>query len=105
MEPCQVLPLWARVDLGAMAMKGYSTFPKAPALVEPCHQKIDVTSMTLGGILPLCRDAVSVFYSTSQLVAQSAGAAEYTDCMTAEGKTLLMSVLVMKLNNLMVRFQ
>ena len=24
----QVLPLWARVDLGAMAMKGYSTFPK-----------------------------------------------------------------------------
>ena len=28
----QVLPLWARVDLGAMAIKGY--FPKAPALRE-----------------------------------------------------------------------
>ena len=28
---CQVLPLLARVDLGAMAMKGYSAFPKSPA--------------------------------------------------------------------------
>ena len=35
--PYQVLPLWGRVDLGARAMKGYSTFPKAPALLEPCH--------------------------------------------------------------------
>ena len=30
-EPYQVLPLWARVDLGAMAMNGYFPFPKAPA--------------------------------------------------------------------------
>ena len=30
-----MLPLQARVDLGAMAMKGYSAFPKAPALLEP----------------------------------------------------------------------
>ena len=36
--PYQVLPLWARVDLGAMVMKGYSAFPKAPALLEPHHQ-------------------------------------------------------------------
>ena len=36
--PYQVLPLQARVDLGAMAMKGYSAFPKAPALLEPHHQ-------------------------------------------------------------------
>ena len=34
----QVLLLWARVDLGAMAMKGYSAFPKAPALPKPHHQ-------------------------------------------------------------------
>ena len=33
-----MLPLHARVDLGAMAMKGYSAFPKAPALLEPHHQ-------------------------------------------------------------------
>ena len=34
----QVLPLQARVDLRAMTMKGYSAFPKAPALLEPHHQ-------------------------------------------------------------------
>ena len=34
----QVLPLRARVDQGAMAMKGYSAFPNAPALLEPHHE-------------------------------------------------------------------
>ena len=33
-----MLPLRARVDLEAMARKGYSAFPKAPALLEPHHQ-------------------------------------------------------------------
>ncbi len=33
--PYQVLPLQARVDMEAMAIKGYYTFPKAPALLEP----------------------------------------------------------------------
>ena len=32
-----MLPHEARVDLGVMAMKGYSAFPKAPALLEPRH--------------------------------------------------------------------
>ena len=32
--PYQVLPLRARVDLGPIAMKGCSVFPKAPALRE-----------------------------------------------------------------------
>ena len=36
--PYQVLPLRDRVDLGAIAMKGYSAFPKAPAFLEPHHQ-------------------------------------------------------------------
>ena len=36
--PYQVLPGRARVDLVAIAMKGYSTFPKAPASLEPHHQ-------------------------------------------------------------------
>ena len=36
--PCQVLPLWARVDLGVMAMKRYSAFPKASSLLEHQHQ-------------------------------------------------------------------
>ena len=32
-----MLPLQARVDLGVMAMKGYSAFPKAQALLETHH--------------------------------------------------------------------
>ena len=42
-----------------------------------------------------------------QAIAQSAGAVEYTDCISAEGKTPcpLMSVLDMILNNLMARLQ
>ena len=35
-----MLLLWVRVDLGTMAMKGYSIFPKAPALQEPQHQMV-----------------------------------------------------------------
>ncbi len=31
-------PLQATVDLGVMAMKGFSVFPKAPALLESHHQ-------------------------------------------------------------------
>ena len=34
----QMLSLRARVDLGTMAMKKYSAFPKAPALLESYHQ-------------------------------------------------------------------
>ena len=34
----QVLPLQTRVDLGAMAMKGYPAFRKVSALLEPLHQ-------------------------------------------------------------------
>ena len=32
------LSLRARVDLGVIAMKGYSAFPKAAVLLEPHHQ-------------------------------------------------------------------
>ena len=35
----QILPLRARVDLKIIAMKGYTTFPKAPVLQKP-HQQI-----------------------------------------------------------------
>ena len=38
--PYQVLPFQAWVDLVAIAMKGYSAFPKAPVLLEPHHQII-----------------------------------------------------------------
>ena len=35
-----MLPHLARVDLGAMAIKGYSAFPKAPASLEFHHQTV-----------------------------------------------------------------
>ena len=33
-----MLPLRARGDTGAIAIKGYPAFPKAPVLLEPNHQ-------------------------------------------------------------------
>ena len=38
--PYQVQPLRARVNLRAVAMKGYSAFLKAPVLMKPRHQII-----------------------------------------------------------------
>ena len=35
--PYQVLPLWARVNLGAIAIKGFSAFPKAAAFLNSHH--------------------------------------------------------------------
>ena len=61
-SPSQVLPLWATVDLGVMAMKGCSAFPKALALLKPHHQ-IVYPGHLLWGVFPLCRDAV--MYSTA----------------------------------------
>ena len=43
--------------------------------------------------------------SSKAVVAQSAGAVEYTDCISVEGYEPLTSVLDMTLNSLMVRFQ
>ena len=37
------------MDQGAMAMKGYSTFPKAPAELEPHHQIVLCHIRTLVG--------------------------------------------------------
>ena len=58
-----VLPLRAKVDPGAIVIKGYSAFPKAPVI-----RLFNVIYKTLvgGGFLPLCREAVGVFYSPSR---------------------------------------
>ena len=60
----QVLPLWANVDLGAMAIKGYNAFPKAPALLEPhpleCLVSYPGHSLDSGGLTPL-----QLVYSTA----------------------------------------
>ena len=39
-DPYQVPPLRAGVDLGVVAIKRHSAFPKAPALQEPHHQTV-----------------------------------------------------------------
>ena len=41
-------PTW--VDLGAMAMKGYSTFPKAKTLPEPRHLTVSYCRHLFGGM-------------------------------------------------------
>ena len=65
-----MLSIWARVDLGAMAIKLYSAFPKAPAVLESNHEivKCHIHNTHLGNeVLPFCKGAVSIFYSPSQL--------------------------------------
>ena len=85
--PYLVLPLRARLELGTMAMKRYSTFPKAPALLKLHHQIVlcptrnsleesypsaKIQSMysaapLVWGVLFFYRYAVSVFCNPSQL--------------------------------------
>ena len=50
-------------------MKGHSAFPKVTALLEPHHQTVlfNIQDTRCGGVLPLCRCAVGVFYSPSRL--------------------------------------
>ena len=48
------------MDLGAMAMKGCSAFPKAPELQEPHHQIFSCHIQDTNG-------DVSVFYNPSRL--------------------------------------
>ena len=54
-----MLPLQARADLRTMAMKGYSAFPKAPALLEPHHQIVlcHIQDTCWGGLSPLQRSS------------------------------------------------
>ena len=57
--PYQVLPFRARVDLGAMAIKGNSTFPKAAALLKPHHQIVQchILDTRWGSLTPLQRSS------------------------------------------------
>ena len=57
-EPNPVQPFRNRVDLGAMAIKGYSEFPKSPASLESHHEI--VLCQWVWGVLSLCR--VAFFY-------------------------------------------
>ena len=52
-----MLPLWVWVNWGAIAMKGYSAFPKAPALLKPHHQIVEcyIQDSRWGSLTPLQR--------------------------------------------------
>ena len=60
--PYQVLPLLARVDLGAKGMNGFSAFPKTTA--SNCIVSYQDTRWEA---LPLRRDTVGVFYKPGRL--------------------------------------
>ncbi len=63
-----MLPPRARVDLGAMAIRGTLHSPKLQNYWNLTIRLFSVISRTLvGGVLPLCREAVGVFYSPSRL--------------------------------------
>ena len=55
--PYQVLLFQARVGLGVITMKRYSTFPKAPALLEPHHQIVSchIQNTCWWSLIPLQR--------------------------------------------------
>ena len=65
MVPKQVLQKQVRMDLGVMALKGYSTFLKLQVWSLTIRQ-LSVRSRTLMGAggLPLSRDVVAVSYSS-----------------------------------------
>ena len=60
-----MLPIRSRVDLGPMAMKGYSALPKAPALLEPFHQIFSIISRTFVGVGSYPSAEVQSVYSTA----------------------------------------
>ena len=50
-----MLPQWTRVDQEAITVKGYSAFPKAPALLEPHYQIVSyhIKDTHWGSLTPL----------------------------------------------------
>ena len=62
-----MLLLQDRVDLGTKAMKGY--IPQNSSITEasPLDCLVSYTGHSWGGVVPLCREAVGVCYSTNRL--------------------------------------
>ena len=63
-----MLPFQVRVDLGAMALKGCTAFPKAPVSLEPHHQiiKCPIQDTLWGG--GLLQSVYSIVQLTVQVV-------------------------------------
>ena len=63
-----MLPIQVKVNLEAMAMKGYSTLPQIyKAGASPSGGLMSYLGHSLEGVLPLWRDAVKMFYSPSRV--------------------------------------
>ena len=80
-----MLPLWARLDQGAMAMKGYSA---SPYLALILFRVISGHSL---GILPLFRGAVGVFYTELNVKTVLIQIIQFSQSMqfTFQNKTIL----------------
>ena len=68
-----VLPLRARLSLGVMAMKEYPTFLKISdngISWWDGFMSYQRDSLVVEGVLPLCRDAVGIFYSPTNISVQ-----------------------------------
>ena len=69
MSNSSIWPIDSRVNVEVMAMQGYTTFLKSPALLEPHHQIVSCHKQDTRweGVLPLCRDAANEFYNPCRL--------------------------------------
>ena len=63
--PLQVLPISIRVDLGATAMKGYSAFLKALALLEPQIVSCYILDILSGSLSPLHAEKQQMYSTAS----------------------------------------
>ena len=70
--PYQVPPRRSRVNLGVMAIKGCSIFPKAPELLGPHHQTVQcqILDTRLEGLTPLqrCSQCILQPQATGQFI-------------------------------------
>ena len=76
-----MLPFWAKVDLGAMAMKGCSAFPKSPASLEPPIRLFSVISRILIGCLTEVQSVYSAAAADWALEHEVAGDKNCNKCV------------------------
>ena len=60
-----MLPPQTRENRGAIAMKGYSTFPQFPGLLEPHHKIVSCQNRTLVGWWSYPSTEMQLLYSTA----------------------------------------
>ena len=62
-RPYRMLSFRTTVDLWAIAIKGYTAFPKAPT----SHCLVSYNRTLAGGVLPLSINSVGIFYTSKRL--------------------------------------